>query len=305
MRALAAYIMRGPVQAVLVTAALALVSLIPVLGMVSVLSGAAVALVTLRHGARQGLLVLLGASLLAGIFMYFVFGTMVLGLMFALLLWLPLLCLALVLRSSGSWSMVLDAAVALGITGITVFYLLVGDPLQFWQMALEKMLELMSSQGGMAEMGQIQQQIPVIAEWMTGMLTAALVMGLVLSMMLARWWQSLLFNPEGFQQEFYSLRQSKIAALTVLVILLFSLFDLGVISNLAGDIMITVVVVYSIVGLALIHALVARLGKHKAWLVGIYVLIFIMPPHMMLALASAGFADSWLDFRRRLPVAKQ
>ena len=305
MRALAAYIMRGPVQAVLVTAALALVSLIPVLGMVSVLSGAAVALVTLRHGARQGLLVLLGASLLAGIFMYFVFGTMVLGLMFALLLWLPLLCLALVLRSSGSWSMVLDAAVALGITGITVFYLLVGDPLQFWQMALEKMLELMSSQGGMAEMGQIQQQIPVIAEWMTGMLTAALVMGLVLSMMLARWWQSLLFNPEGFQQEFYSLRQSKIATLTVLVILLFSLFDLGVISNLAGDIMITVVVVYSIVGLALTHALVARLGKHKAWLVGIYVLIFIMPPHMMLALASAGFADSWLDFRRRLPVAKQ
>jgi len=305
MRALAAYIMRGPVQAVLVTAALALVSLIPVLGMVSVLSGAAVALVTLRHGARQGLLVLLGASLLAGIFMYFVFGTMVLGLMFALLLWLPLLCLALVLRSSGSWSMVLDAAVALGITGITVFYLLVGDPLQFWHMALEKMLELMSSQGGMAEMGQIQQQIPVIAEWMTGMLTAALVMGLVLSMMLARWWQSLLFNPEGFQQEFYSLRQSKIATLTVLVILLFSLFDLGVISNLAGDIMITVVVVYSIVGLALTHALVARLGKHKAWLVGIYVLIFIMPPHMMLALASAGFADSWLDFRRRLPVAKQ
>ena len=305
MRALATYIMRGPVQAVLVTTALALVSLIPVLGMVSVLSGAAVALVTLRHGARQGLMVLLGASLLASIFMYSVFGTMILGLMFALLLWLPLLCLALVLRSSSSWSMVLDAAAALGVTGITLFYLLIGDPLQFWQMALGKMLELMNSQDGMAEMGQIEQQIPMIAEWMTGMLAAALVMGLVLSMMLARWWQALLFNPDGFQQEFYGLRQSKIAALTVLVILLFSLFDLGVISNLAGDIMITVVVVYSIVGLALIHALVAKSGKHKAWLVGMYVLMFIMPPHMMLALASAGFADSWLDFRKRLPVAKQ
>jgi len=305
MRALANYIMRGPVQAVLVTAALALVSLIPVLGMVSVLSGAAVALVTLRHGARQGLMVLLGASLVASIFMYFIFGTMVLGLMFALLLWLPLLCLALILRSSSSWSMVLDAAAAMGVAGITLFYLLIGDPLQFWQMALGKMLELMGSQEGMAELVQIEQQIPAMAEWMTGMLTAALVMGLVLSIMVARWWQSLLFNPGGFQQEFYGLRQSKIASLTVLVILLFSLFDLGVVSNFAGDIMITVVVVYSIVGLALIHALVARSGKHPAWLVSIYVLMFIMPPHMMMALASAGFADSWLDFRKRLPVAKQ
>jgi len=305
MRALANYIMRGPVQAVLVTAALALISLIPVLGMVSVLSGAAVALVTLRHGAKQGLMVLLGASLVASIFMYFVFGTMILGLMFALLLWLPLLILALVFRGSSSWSMVLDAAAAMGVAGITLFYLLIGDPLQFWQMALGKILELMGTQGGMAELGQIEQQIPAMAEWMTGMLAAALVMGLVLSIMLARWWQSLLFNPGGFQQEFYGLRQSKIAAFTVLVILTISLFDLGVISGFAGDIMITVVVVYSIVGLALIHALVARSGKHPAWLVSIYVLMFIMPPQMIMALASAGFADSWLDFRKRLPVAKQ
>ena len=304
MRALATYIMRGPVQAVLVTAVLALVSLIPVLGMVSVLSGAAVALVTLRHGAKQGLMILLGASLIISIFMYFIFGTMVLGLMFALLLWLPLLGLALVLRSNSSWSMLLDAVAAMGIAGIALFYLLIGDPSQFWQMALGKILELMSSQGGMVEMGQIEQQIPAMAEWMTGMLAAALVMGLVLSMMLARWWQSLLFNPGGFQQEFYALRQSKIAAFTALVILTLSLFDLGVVSNFAGDVMITVVVVYSIVGLALIHALVAGSGKHPAWLVGIYVLLFIMPPQMMMALASAGFADSWLDFRSRLSVTK-
>ncbi len=305
MRALATYIMRGPVQALLVTAALALVSLIPVLGMVSVLSGATVALVTLRHGAKQGFMVLLGASLITSIFMYFIFGTMVLGGMFALLLWLPLLGLALVLRSSRSWSMVLDAAAAMGVAGITLFYLLIGDPLQFWQMALGKMLELMGSQDGMAEMVQIEQQIPAMAKWMTGMLAAALVMGLVLSMMLARWWQSLLFNPGGFQQEFYGLRQSKIAAFAVLLVLTFSLFDFGVISDFSGDIMITVVVVYSIVGLALIHALVAKSGKHSAWLIGIYVLMFIMPPQMMMALASAGFADSWLDFRSRFSGIKQ
>jgi len=123
--------------------------------------------------------------------------------------------------------------------------------------------------------------------------------------MLARWWQALLFNPGGFMQEFYGLRQSRVAALVVLVILALGLVDLGQISHMAGDIMITLVVVYSMVGLALVHALVAKTGKHSAWLVGLYVLLFILPPQMMMALTSVGIIDSWMNFRERFPAAKK
>ncbi len=300
MRGLANYIMRGPVQAMLVTAAFALISLIPVLGFVSIVSGAAVALVTLRQGAKQGLVVLLGASVVAGAFMYFVFDTMALGLAFSLFLWLPLWCLSLVLRSTSSWSILFDAAAAIGIVGIVAFYLALGEPVQFWQLVLNQMLAVMSEQGGVAEIELIQQQIPVIAKWLTGLLAAALVVGFIASMMLARWWQALLYNPGGFRQEFYGLRQSKIAALTVLFILAVSSLNMGQISDMAGDIMLIVLAVYSVVGLALVHALIAMKGMHSGWLIAIYVLMFFVPPHVMVVLASAGFADSWLDFRGRL-----
>lgn len=305
MRALASYIMRGPVQATLVTAAFALTSLIPILGLLSILSGAAVALVTLRQGAKQGITVVLGASLVAGIFMYFVFGSMLPGLLFAVLMWLPLWGLSLVLRTTSSWSILLDAVATLGILVVAAFYIALGEPAQLWQQVLAQMLELMSSQGGMAEMDAIQQQIPSLAEWMTGLLAGAMVIGLIASMLLARWWQALLYNPGGFRQEFHALRQSKIASLTVLLILVVSKLGLGKISTMAGDIMIIAVMVYSVVGLALVHALVARTVKHVGFLVALYVLLFIIPPHVMLALASAAFADSWMDFRGRLALSKK
>lgn len=305
MRGLGAYIMRGPLQAMLVTAALALVSLVPILGVVSMLSGAALALVTLRHGARQGITVLLGAGAITGVFMYFVLGAMALGFVF-LLLWLPLLLLALVLRSSASWSIVIDAATALGLAGIVVFYLLTGDPVQFWQNVLSQMVELMSAQGGgMEGMETIQNQLPMFSRWLTGMLAGALVMGQILSLMVGRWWQALLYNPGGFRQEFLELRQSRLAAMVLLAILVLSLPDLGGVSDMAGDMMIVMVTVYSIVGLALVHALVDRTGRHVGWLVALYLFLFILPPQAMLLLASAGFADSWVNFRKRLSSLQQ
>ena len=305
MRALAGYIMRGPVQAVLVTAALALTSLIPVLGVFSILSGAAVALVALRQGVKQGMTVVLGASLVVGIFMFFVLGSMLPGLIFAVLMWLPLLGFSLVLRSTSSWSIMLDAVATVGMLVVVSFYLVLGDPAQLWQQVLAHILELISSQGDMAEMDMIQQQIPSIAEWLTGLVAGAMVIGLIASMLLARWWQALLYNPGGFQQEFHALRQSKIASLTVVLIFAVSKLGMGSISDIAGDILVIAVMVYCVVGIALVHALVARTVKHVGFLVALYVLLFIIPPHAMLALASAAFADSWMDFRRRLALSKK
>jgi len=300
MRALADYIMRGPMQALLVTAAFALISLIPILGVVSVLSGAAVALVTLRHGARQGLQVLAGASLIASLFMYFMMGTMALGLVFVLFLWLPLWGLALLLRRTVSWSITLDAAVALGVLAVVIIYIATGDPVQWWQQVLRVVFDAMAAQNAAAELDLLREQLPKVAEWMTGMMAGALVLVLIASLMLARWWQSLLYNPGGFRQEFYGLRQSRIATMVVLAAVLISLLQVGVVSKLAADLMVIAVVVYSVTGLALVHALVAATGKHRGWLVALYVALTFVPPHVMAVLAGFGFADSWMDFRARL-----
>ncbi len=303
MNALASYIMRGPIQALLVTAAFALTSLIPVLGILSILSGAAVALVTLRHGAKQGMQVLVGASLISSLFMYFTMGTLALGLIFVLFLWLPLWLLALLLRRTASWSITLDAAVAMGVLVVVIIYIATGDPVQWWTLMLGQVFDVMAAQNTTMELGLMREQLPKIAEWMTGMLAGAFVLGLIASIMLARWWQSLLFNPGGFRQEVYGLRQSRIATMVVLALLLLSIMKFGVVSRLAADLMVIAVVVYSVAGLALVHALVAVTGKHRGWLVALYVVMFIVPPHAMTALAGIGFADSWMDFRTRFKIS--
>ncbi len=296
---LASYIMRGPIQALLVTAAFALTSLIPILGILSVLSGAALALATLRHGARQGLQIMAGASLILNLFLYVAMGTVLPGVVFLLFLWLPLWGLSLLLRRTVSWSITLDAAVVLGVLVVLVFYIATGDPAQWWLLVLDQLFDAMATQSGGMELGLLREQLPKAAEWMTGMLAGAFVLGLIASIMLARWWQSLLFNPGGFRQEIYGLRQSRVATMVVLVLLLLSLFKFGVVSRLAADLMVIAVVVYSVAGLALVHALVAVLGKHRGWLIALYVVAFVVPFHAMTALAGVGFADSWMDFRRR------
>jgi len=300
MRALAAYVMKGPLSAILIATVFALISLIPVLGMLSILSGAAVALVTLRHGAKQGLLVIAGAAVLTGLFLQLMVGAMVLGGVFALVMWLPLWALALVLRRTVSWSITLDTAVATGALGVLLVYLVAGDPVQMWQQLLNSVLDAFASQGGGAELELFREQLPAISRWMTGMLAGAMALSLLSGIMIARWWQSTLYNPGGFRQEFYGLRLSRIASITVLVTLLVSFLGLGALSAIAGDLMIVAVVVYSVAGLALVHAIIAGTGKHVGWLVALYVLMFFMPPHVMLVLVAVALADSWLDFRARL-----
>ncbi len=301
MRALAAYVMKGPLSAILIATAFALVSLIPVLGMLSIFSGAAVALVTLRHGAKQGLLVIAGAAVLTGLFLQLMLGAMVLGGVFALVMWLPLWALALVLRRTMSWSITLDTAVAMSVLGVLLVYLIAGDPVQMWQQLLNSVLDTLIAQGGgAAELELFREQLPAISRWMTGMLAGAGVLTLLAGIMIARWWQSTLYNPGGFRQEFYGLRLSRIAAVTVLATLLVSFLGLGALSAMAGDLMIVAVVVYSVAGLALVHSIIAGTGKHVGWLVALYVLMFFMPPHVMLVLAAVALADSWLDFRARL-----
>ena len=96
MNFLAAYIMRGRMQAMMVASSLALLSLI--LPPVSIVSSASVALVTLRRGANEGLFVLVCACLSAALLGFFLFGNFQFALLYGLVLWLPIWVISIVLR---------------------------------------------------------------------------------------------------------------------------------------------------------------------------------------------------------------
>ncbi len=301
MQALARFVMRGPSQAILVAAGFGLLSVLPIFGFLGVVSGAAVGLVTLRHGAKQGFAIVAGATLVVALFMFLLQGQAVVGWILSLVMWLPVWVLALVLRNTVSWSKTLNAVVILGFIVLTLVYMLMGDPVQFWQQALGSLMDMEAFQGGDVDMTAFKTQLPVVAEWLTAVLVAALSLGLIASLALARWWQSVMFHPGGFRQEFHGLSMRRESSIAVLVLLLLSMFGPGVIQSMASDLMMTVMVIYSIVGLGFVHHLVAVTGRSVNWLVALYVLMFIALPHIVAMLAAVGFADSWTNFRARLP----
>ncbi len=304
MQALARFIMKGPPQAILVAVGFGLFSLFPLFGFLGVVSAAAVALVTLRHGARPGFTVIAAATLIVALFMMLMGGDTVLAWILSLLMWVPVWLLALVLRTTISWARTLSTAIVLAFVALSAIYMVLGDPALFWQRALGALVELASEQGASMELMQFQEQLPAIAGWLTGFLVAVVLLGLVSSLLLARWWQSLLYNPGGFQQEFHALRMGRETSIAVFVVLLVSLVGPGGIGAMATDLLMSVMVVYGVSGLGFVHHLVAATGKSSGWLVALYAISFVALPHVLAMLAAVGFTDSWTDLRARLAAGR-
>jgi len=130
-------------------------------------------------------------------------------------------------------------------------------------------------------------------------MASGLLFGVVLSLLLGRWWQSALYNPGGLAKEFNELRLGR--RLSVVGILLLVIAGFGS-SDLAIMLVLVVLSVYLIQGLALVHGIIASRGLNKAWLLGFYIMMFLLPHLVLMPLAVFGLTDTWIDFRKRLTV---
>ncbi len=301
MRLLASFVMQGRSQAVMAIGVLALLSLLfPPL---SVISSAVVALVTLRRGPLDGLFVtLLGTAACALLAMLVqVDAISVVG--FTLLLWLPVWILALLLRSSGSLALTTTVALLFGLLVIVVYYVEFSDPVAEWRKLLEPLLQSFNQ----AQTLEADQQIlllDVLSHWMTGLMAAGFFLQLMISVLLARWWQSLLYYPGGYRSEFHQLRLPRALALFTVAVVGLLLLDMDVGGPMLDYLAMLLITAYLLQGLALAHGIRAQLGVSQGWLFAMYVLLFIAVPHMVITLATAGIADAWLDLRSRIGKGK-
>lgn len=297
MRAFASFIVQRRVQAVLIAAGFALLSLlVPPAGYVS---GAAVALVTLYRGALEGLLIIGGATAGAAVLALLMWGDAAPALAFVLGMWLPLWLLAMVWRSTVSLAQTLQAAAGIGVVLVVLMHLVLSDPAAWWRDFLDVLRPAMEQAGLFGSGEGVEHVLETAARAMTGLMAAGLVFSLMISLIIARWWQAALYNPGGFQREFHALRLGRGAAVALVVVLVLSLVD-GV-AAVANDIAMVGVAMYLFQGLALVHRMVAAFHAHALWLVGLYVVMVLVAPQMVLLLSAMGFADTWLDFRARLP----
>jgi hypothetical protein len=300
MRGVAAYIMKGRAQAVAAVCAFTVLSWI--VSLASLLSAAAVALPTLRNGAVEGALIMGAASLGVAAAGAMVYGSPAPA-GYALALWLPVWLLALLLRQSGRLAWALTVAAGLGMALVLAIYLASGDPAKMWLEELRLLAKpWLERQGSTPEAAMLMQNFELFARYMTGSIAAGWMLTLSLGLFVARWWQSLLFNPGGFRAEFLELRASTAMANPWLALLALAWLSDGVGAEVAVNLVIALSTLFLLCGLAVLHAAFSGSANGGFWLTGMYMaLIFVSP--LLVLIMLIGCSDAWIDWRRRFRPA--
>ena len=294
MRALAEFIMRGRIQA----SAVALVG-----NLVPMVSPATVGLVALRKNSAEGLLVMLWAVLPLLVTLYF--GSASFPVVVASVVTLvTIIAAAGILKQTLSWPLSLAGSLlvcsALVLLSGTVFSGDVASVSAGVQTLMAKQDMLSETQVSPLELLMAITAMNLGVEKMTpgfvlGFLSWLTVVHGVVSLLLARWWQALLFNPGGFQQEIHGLRFSSPLAMGLAVVALVLYLSSPTLMPWASMVGFPLM----LAGIGLIHHSVAVLGLGVFWLVLFYIGLLLVGP-LSLVMVGIGFLDSILDFRTRL-----
>ncbi len=307
MRVIASYILKGPLQAILSAAVPAAVSVsAPFLLKLALIyfSGIAIALVTLRLGARQGLIVLTGAAIAA-----LLSGQLLqlseharLDLWNSVYLWILLWLAASVLQLSRSLILALQTIGFVAIVTVVAYFLLVAEPIQAGLQLLEPMGRLLREPGSGLSSQEVDAMLLSAATILAGSVVTYTAFGAIICLLIARAWQARLFNPGGLQQEFRALRLGRnvgVFTIAVIVALLFSQ-NLG---EALGLILINASIVigmlYVIIGLGIAHGLMAQRDSSGFWLVGLYALLILLSQIVAPLLMALALTDIWVDYRTR------
>jgi len=279
---------------------------VAVLGMLvppfSFVTGGMIGVAVLRYGLADGALVLAVSMAVSTLAMGLMLGTYQPVVIFVLFTGLPILLLAQVLRQTGSQGATLAAAGALGAVVLVGIHLLTADPVAWWRAKLERFVARPIREANPDLAPEMLQQLDEAMQGMSMLmlsLPAATVVGAMLILWLSRWMHATLDNPGGFGKEFRALRMDQRVAFAAVALALLAIFAGDFAGGLFRGLLVLAIVVYTIQGIALVHAVVHKRGASVAWLVAVYAGIVIMPPAAILGLALSGFSDAWFDFRRR------
>jgi uncharacterized protein YybS (DUF2232 family) len=174
------------------------------------------------------------------------------------------------------------------------FYVVVVDPVAFWQPYMTLMAELVEKNNLQLNLELLTAEVmtlsAVLAFWM--LYTVGLLLGYALYKRLPR-------ETSDFGW-FRNLNLGRVIAFTMAVTsLLAFIVDVAWLQNLA----FVLFVVFWIQGLAIVHWMHAERQLPLAALVAVYALLPFLQVLLMTALAVFGYMDAWFDFRRRLKRA--
>jgi hypothetical protein len=292
---LARFVLRGRSQAVLIISVFAMIAMaIPLLAPLMVISGAALALVTLSNVLSVTLTVVgLAYLFCAGILMALGIFAESLEL---LVFWLPVVAGAEALRRGKNLAIAILLLLLIVVAAVLAFFILVPDPAALWSRQFDQLLAQLLQIPEFSQRYQLtQQELDAVAYKMTGFVAAWFFITLTACLLIGRWWQGRLVNPGGFKREFNNLRLGRILSVIVVAsIVAATVFETQLLLALSA----VLVTVYLFQGLAVIHAFTADQQKSKVWLIVFYILMLLFP-QIVVMVSLWGLVDTWLDSRRR------
>jgi hypothetical protein len=297
------YILRGRVHAL--AAAFVLV-LVPIIGCVIA------TFVTLRKGAQEGAFVFIALILPYLLIMMMApseqvsgenSNNLLEGVIFIVSISFVSWLIAVILRATSSWSVVLDSLALISVAVIILIHLYYPDMAQFREHWLKNYFELLQQAAkdffiaiGMSN-SSIVNILNKLKDLTAGITTLMFSSQALLFLLLARWWQDAMFNPGGLRKELKTIRLSKVCAI-VFIVGLFAAFQHIVMMQNA---IIILFMIFALAGFSLMHYIITA-KKINFWLVGfVYIALSIFPKSMVF-LVLAGLLDAFFDFRKRLPV---
>ena len=296
LRGLVVFTMQGRWQSAIVIAAMSLMALM--LPPVSYLASGIVALCTLRAGPKEGITVLLMATVVFALAAMSLMDQPLLAGIFLISNWLPVYGISLILGYTRSLSVSLLVTTGIGVLLVVGTYIVLPSPAEWWLQMMGPMVEMLEAQPGWKlDEAETQSFVATLSSVMTGLLVAGLFANIVLGLLLGRAWQAMLYTPESFAEEFQQLRLGKTSAIVMIVTTVTALLA-GPSVPLLQDCMPILVVLFVVQGLAVTHAIVRLQQRHTAWLIVMYVLLLIMTSQMAVLLALIGVLEQWFNFRQ-------
>jgi hypothetical protein len=176
--------------------------------------------------------------------------------------------------------------------GIGVLFILMLSPFnrelsEWWQSSINAFLEKSLSA---TELSQMQAVLDSILPLISGIMAAGVVISLITSVLLARAWQSALFNPGGFWQEFFSLYLPRWVTYLTLFIMVISFAGIEGVSWLAQNILTVLIVMHVVQGIVTVHRTIQNRKLSRSWLIVMYSFLIFMP-QMALFIAFLGIVD--------------
>lgn len=254
---------------------------------VPVVSPAAVALVALRHGGVEAVKIAPWA-LLPSLALLLSAGPDSLLTLASMAVVIVALLAALWLRSSATWASALLALTAASALAALLVTVVASAQLSAATALLAEML---------AELSSEQTPLPIAATplFVAGLFGWIVAVGSTIAVVVARWWQALLYNPGGFGGEFRQLRLSATTAVVLAVMV-----ALGWLQGADYRPWVELLALpLLLAGLALLHYIAAARRLGTVWLGMIYLGLVIFSPLNMVIIGLA-CADSLINVRSRI-----